>query len=86
MARSKEKRKVSLKKERARSYKIISNTLIMASRDIILGIAIRNRNKTEKLERKSKFQTKNGNLNRKSIREENEIKPEKTQRKRLFSV
>jgi hypothetical protein len=49
MARLKEKRKINLKKERVRSYKVTLNALIMISRDIISGIAIRNRNRMEKL-------------------------------------
>jgi hypothetical protein len=54
----------------------------MANRDIILGITIRNRNKTEKLKRKPKSQIKNGSLNRRSISEKSEIRPEKIQKRR----
>jgi hypothetical protein len=50
VARLKEKRKISLKKKRARSYKVTLNALIMVNKGIILGTAIRNRNKMEKLE------------------------------------
>jgi hypothetical protein len=42
------------KKKKKKSDKVISNALIMISRDIIPGIATRNQSKTEKLERKPK--------------------------------
>jgi hypothetical protein len=41
------------------------------------GITTRNRNKTEKLKRKSNPQTRNESLNRKNIPEKNRTKPEK---------
>jgi hypothetical protein len=50
MARLKEKRRVSLKKERIRNYKEISNVLIIISRDIMPGITIPNRNRIKELE------------------------------------
>jgi hypothetical protein len=55
ITRLKIKKRASLKRKEERNYKIILNALIMASQGIILGIATRNRNKTEKLKRKSKF-------------------------------
>jgi hypothetical protein len=55
MTRLKEERRASLKKEKERSHKVTLNILIVVSRGIMLGIITRNRNKTEKLERKSKF-------------------------------
>jgi hypothetical protein len=42
MTRSKKEKKASLKKEKEKSYKVTLNTLIMASRDIMLGITTRN--------------------------------------------
>jgi hypothetical protein len=50
MARLKREKKISLRKKRAKSHKIILNILIVASQDIMSGIITRNRNKTEKLE------------------------------------
>jgi hypothetical protein len=47
MARLKEEKRVSLKKERERNYKIILNALTMGNKDITQGTTIRNLNKTE---------------------------------------
>ena len=47
MARLKEEKEVSLKKEKERNYKVILNALIMRNKDIMRGTAIRNLNKTE---------------------------------------
>jgi hypothetical protein len=77
MTRLRKEKRTSLKREEERNYKMILNALIVVNRGIILGIATRNRNKTEKLGQKSKSQIRNGNLNKKSIREGNETKPEK---------
>jgi hypothetical protein len=46
-------------------------------------IATRNRNKTEKLKRKSKSQTRNESPNKKNIPGENKIKPEKIYKKKI---
>jgi hypothetical protein len=54
VARLKEEKRISLRKERARSHKVTLNILIVTSRGIILRIAIRNRNKMEKLKQKPK--------------------------------
>jgi hypothetical protein len=54
MARLRKEKKANLKREEKKNHKITLNALIMASRDIILKIVIRNRNKTKKLERKPK--------------------------------
>jgi hypothetical protein len=48
--RLKKKKKVSLRKERVRSHKIILNVLIVVNKGIMPGTATRNRNKIEKLE------------------------------------
>jgi hypothetical protein len=50
----KKKKKVSLKKEKARNYRVTLNALIVINKGIMLGIVTRNRSKTEKLGRKSK--------------------------------
>jgi hypothetical protein len=47
MTRLKKKKKVNLKKEKERSYKVILNILTMGNKNIMRGIAIRNLNKTE---------------------------------------
>jgi hypothetical protein len=54
MARSKEKKRISLRKEKTRNYKITLNTLIITSRGIMPEIITRNRNKIKKLEQKPK--------------------------------
>jgi hypothetical protein len=54
MARLKKEKRANLKKKKERSHKVTLNILIIVSRDIMLGIATRNRNKTKKLRRKSK--------------------------------
>jgi hypothetical protein len=85
MARLKEEKKANLKREKKRSHKITLNTSIMISRGIMPGIITRNRNKTEELKRKPKSQTRNGNLNKKNIPEENGTKSEEISKKKLFS-
>jgi hypothetical protein len=45
VARLKEEKKNSLKKERERSHKVTLNILIIRNKDITQGIAIRNLNK-----------------------------------------
>jgi hypothetical protein len=40
VARLKEKRKINLKKEKERNYKVILNTLIVGNKDITQGTAI----------------------------------------------
>jgi hypothetical protein len=54
VARLKEKKKISLRKEKARNHKVTLNALIVISRDIMPGITTRNRNRMEKLEQKLK--------------------------------
>jgi hypothetical protein len=83
--RSKKKKKANLKRERERSHKVTSNASIMTSQDIIPGIATQNRNKIEEPERKPKPQIRKENPNRKSIREKSEMRPEKTQKRKLSS-
>jgi hypothetical protein len=55
MARLRKEKKISSKKERAGNYKVILNALTIRNKDIMPGIATRNRNKTEELKRKPKF-------------------------------
>jgi hypothetical protein len=47
MKRLREKKRVNLKKEKERNYKIILNALTVGNKDIMREIAIRNLNKTE---------------------------------------
>ena len=47
MARLKEEKKVSLRKEKERNHKITLNALIVRNKDIMRGTAIRNLNETE---------------------------------------
>jgi hypothetical protein len=82
MTRSKKEKRANLKRKKERSHRMILNTLIIISRDIILKITTQNRNKTKKLGRKSKSQIKNESLNKKSIPEENKIKPEEIPKKK----
>jgi hypothetical protein len=83
MARSKEERKVNLKKEREKSHKVILNALTVKNKDITQGTAIRNLNKTEQSKRRVNLKIKNESPNRKSILEKSEIKPDDNLRKRL---
>jgi hypothetical protein len=50
VARLREERKASLKREKEKSYKVTLNVLIVTSRGIMLKTATRNRSKIEKLE------------------------------------
>jgi hypothetical protein len=50
VARLKKKKRVNLKREKERSYKVTLNALIMISRGIMSEIATRNRSRMEKLE------------------------------------
>jgi hypothetical protein len=77
VTRLRKEKRASLKKEKEKSHKMTLNALIMINKGIMLRIAIRNRNKTEKLRRKSKSQIKNGNLNKRNIPEGSETKFEK---------
>jgi hypothetical protein len=47
ITRLREKKRVSLKKEKERNYKIISNALTVGNKNIMRETAIRNPNKTE---------------------------------------
>jgi hypothetical protein len=47
VARLREKKRVSLKKEKERSHKVILNILTVGNKDIMRGTVIRNLNKTE---------------------------------------
>jgi hypothetical protein len=47
VTRLKEKKKVSLKKEKGRNHKMILNALIVGNKNIIRETAIRNLNKTK---------------------------------------
>jgi hypothetical protein len=47
VTRLKEGKRISLRKEKERSHKVILNALIVRNKDIMRGIAIRNLNKTE---------------------------------------
>jgi hypothetical protein len=77
MTRLKKKKRASSKKKKKKSHKITLNASIVINRGIIPRIITRNRNKTEKLKRKPKPQTRNGNLNKKNIPKKSKIKPEK---------
>jgi hypothetical protein len=54
VTRLRKEKRASLKREKEKSHKIILNILIVVNKGIIPGIVTRNRNKTEKLRRKSK--------------------------------
>ena len=47
MARLKKEKRINLKKEKERNYKMTLNVLIIGNKDIIRKTAIRNLNKTE---------------------------------------
>jgi hypothetical protein len=49
MTRLKKKKKINLRKERVRSYKVILNILIIVNKGIMPEIATRNRNKIKEL-------------------------------------
>ena len=49
VARLREEKRVSLRKEKERSHKLTLNTLIVGNKDIMRGTAIRNLNRTEQL-------------------------------------
>jgi hypothetical protein len=74
MTRLRKKRKISLKREKAKNYKVTLNALTAGNKNITLKTATRNRSRIEKLRRRLKPQTRNGNRNRKSIPKENGTK------------
>jgi hypothetical protein len=47
VARLKKEKKINLKKEKERNYKVTLNTLTVGNKNIMRGITIRNLNKTE---------------------------------------
>jgi hypothetical protein len=49
IARLKKEKKISLRKEKVKSHKMILNALIIVNQDIMLRIITRNRNRMEKL-------------------------------------
>jgi hypothetical protein len=84
MARSKKKRKISLKKRKAKNYKATLNTLTARNKNIISEIATRNRNRMRELELKLNFQIRNENLSKKSIPEKSEMRPDDNLKKKIF--
>jgi hypothetical protein len=50
VTRLKKERKINLRKERTRNYKIILNVSIVINKDIMLGTATRNQSRIKELE------------------------------------
>jgi hypothetical protein len=84
VTRSKEKKRVSLKKEREKSHKVTLNALTVRNKNITQKTVTRNPNKTERLRQRVSPKIKKKNPNRKSIPEKSEMKPDDNLRKKLF--
>jgi hypothetical protein len=83
VARSKEKKRINLKKKKERNHKVTLNALTVGNKSITQKTIIRNPNKTEQPKQRMSLKIKNESLNRKSILKKSEIKPDDNLKKRL---